>query len=1300
MAKKSKERAVPVADGESAIKPQGPQEPAPISYWKLYSLADRLDWLLILIGSLGGAANGAAWPVFALFVGDFTDAFGNPNADIRQVASNLAIKFVVVGGVALVASYAEASMWMWAGYRQAHRLRRNFLAATLQQDVGFFDIHTTSGALQDALNADTLAVQAGISEKVGAFVHFMCQFVAGFAMAFWRGWDLALVLLGCVPFIAVCGYVQMRQNDRLERQAGAAYATASAVAQQAIGQIRTVAAYGQQERVLGEYKSHLDLPVKVGIQQGLLAGISLGAFNGIFYCSVAAAYYYGAWRVVNANYSGGAILNVLVAILMGGLGLGQGLPLLQYFTAARIAGARLYKVIDRNPEVADREGATSPETVSGDIELRDVRFAYPSRPDVHVLKSLTLHASAGRTTALVGSSGSGKSSIIALVLRFYDPQGGAILLDGRDVRDVKLTWLRSQMGLVSQEPTLFATSIYDNIAMGREGASRQEVEAAARAANAHGFISALPQGYETHAGERGLQLSGGQKQRVAIARAVLRNPRILLLDEATSALDTASERLVQAALNEAAVGRTTIVVAHRLSTIRDACTIAVISQGNIMQLGDHDKLMEDDKGIYAGMVKLQSAQYAVEVEVEAAEKKEAVELGLETLGEDEVIVQEEGGHKKGVVEVEMAKEVEKRAEAGAEGVVPAEKKGGKKCKRGKEEEKNGVTPVSVPFKRLLEMNRPERSFLLSGLLGSVGAGAITPAFAYVLGSVVISMYQPPDKILSDASFYCWMLFVVAVWGLLTRGLQGWSFGVAGHKLGQRVRVALFGSILHQETAWFEDPARPSASLASLLSTDAAAVRGAVGDLMGMVVTSVSCLIFGYTIGLVHDWRMTLVVTAELPFMLVATSAYFKYIGGNDQNIAALYAGLNAGVSDAFLAIRVVHAYGLKTRMEDLYALQLSGIDRMMFKKCQVAGALMGFAFGTIFGMYGLVIWFGGIEIYNGWSNFNDLLIAFMSILLGLEGISQAQMAFPDLGRAQGALQRIFPIIDRKPLIDAADPGGEKLKEVLGELSYEQVTFAYPARPSVIVFHSVTVSVPAGATLALVGESGSGKSTAVALAVRFYDPLKGAVALDGVDLRHLNLQWLRSQFALVNQEPLLFATSILENIRYGRPQASLAEVEAAAAAANAADFIASLPDGLNTHVGEQGVQLSGGQKQRVAIARAVLKSPRVLLLDEATSALDSASEAVVQAALEQLMKGRTAVVVAHRLSTIRNADTIAYVYRGHIVEKGSHEQLVANPEGWYARLVSAQLGYQSTLLKRGEGSQKLGTQHSELEAPES
>ncbi|KAL6493311.1 hypothetical protein OROGR_033070 [Orobanche gracilis] len=457
------------------------------------------------------------------------------------------------------------------------------------------------------MSGDTVLIQDAMGEKVGKFVQLMSTFFGGFIIAFTKGWLLTLVMLSSIPPLMISGGIMSHVVSRMASRGQNAHADAAVVVEQTIGAIRTIASFTGEKKAVSNYNKSLERAYKSSVHEGLATGLGLGTVMFVMFCSYGLAVWYGGKMILEKGHSGGEVFTAIVAVLTGSLSLGQASPCLTAFAAGRAAAYKMFETINRKPEIDpfDSTGKVLSD-ICGDIELRDVRFSYPARPTEEIFSGFSLFIPRGTTAALVGQSGSGKSTVISLVERFYDPQARQVLIDGVNLKEFQLKWIRSKIGLVSQEPVLFMGSIRDNIAYGKDGSNDQQIRAATEMANAAKFIDKL--GLDTTVGEHGTQLSGGQKQRIAIARAILKDPRILLLDEATSALDAQSERVVQEALDRIMVNRTTVIVAHRLTTVRNANIIAVIHKGKMIEKGTHSELLDDPEGAYSQLIRLQEAR--------------------------------------------------------------------------------------------------------------------------------------------------------------------------------------------------------------------------------------------------------------------------------------------------------------------------------------------------------------------------------------------------------------------------------------------------------------------------------------------------------------------------------------------------------------------------------------------------------------------------------------------------------------------------------------------------------------------
>ncbi|MBA0763440.1 hypothetical protein Gotri_012880 [Gossypium trilobum] len=1267
-----------------------------VPFYKLFAFADSRDTLLMIVGTIGAVGNGICMPLMTILFGDLIDAFGENQNDDRvvDVVSRVALRFVYLAVGAGVAAFLQVTCWMVTGERQAARIRGLYLKTILRQDVAFFDVETNTGEVVGRMSGDTVLIQDAMGEKVGKFIQLVSTFIGGFVIAFVQGWLLTLVMLSSIPPIVISGGVMALIVSKMASRGQNAYAKAASVVEQTIGSIRTVASFTGEKQAISNYNKFLGAAYTSGVHEGFAAGLGLGVLFLVIFCSYSLAIWFGARLVLDRGYSGGDVINVIFAVLTGSMSLGQASPCVTAFAAGQAAAFKMFETIKRKPEIDsyDTRGKVL-EDIRGDIELRDVYFTYPARPDEQIFSGFSLSIQNGTTVALVGQSGSGKSTVISLIERFYDPHAGEVLIDGINLKEFQLRWIRGKIGLVSQEPVLFTSSIRDNIAYGKEGATTEEIRAAAELANASKFIDKLPQvlvsrpcgmitsitiyelsckltledlelhmqGLDTMVGEHGTQLSGGQKQRVAIARAILKDPRILLLDEATSALDAESERVVQEALDRIMGNRTTVIVAHRLSTVRNADMIAVIHRGKMVEKGSHSELLQDHEGAYSQLIRLQEVNKESEQATESSDiasesfrrsslkksLKRSISRGSSMGNSNRHSFSASFGLPTGMNAADLA-----MADAENPAELPSEK------------------APKVSIRRLAYLNKPEIPVILLGTIAAAANGVIFPIFGILISSVIDTFFKPPHELREDSRFWALIFLALGAAAFVVCPAQNYFFSIAGSKLIQRIRSMCFEKVVRMEVGWFDEPENSSGAIGARLSADAASIRALVGDALAQLVQNTSSAISGLVIAFVACWQLAFIVLVLLPLIAINGYIQVKFMKGFSADAKLMYEEASQVANDAVGSIRTVASFCAEEKVMELYKKKCEGPMKTGIKQGLISGTGFGVSFFFLFSVYATSFYAGAQLVEHGYTTFRDVFQVFFALTMAAIGISQSSSFAPDSGKAKSAAASIFAIIDRESKIDPSDESGMKLENVKGDIELHHVSFKYPSRPDIQILRDLSLSIRSGKTVALVGESGSGKSTVISLLQRFYDPDSGRISLDGVDIQKLQLKWLRQQMGLVSQEPVLFNDTIRANIAYGKGgNATEAEILAASELANAHKFISSLQQGYDTVVGERGVQMSGGQKQRIAIARAIVKSPRILLLDEATSALDAESERVVQAALDRVVVNRTTVVVAHRLSTIKNADVIAVVKNGVVVEKGKHDTLINIKDGFYASLVA-------------------------------
>ncbi|CAO2197791.1 unnamed protein product [Urochloa humidicola] len=1217
----------------------------PMSIRGMFQFADRVDIMLMALGTLGAIGDGCSTNLLLIFASDVMNALGYgrgggataaTTVDFMHEVEKSCLNFVYLAFAVLAVAFMEGYCWSRTSERQVLRIRYLYLQAILRQEVAFFDSQeATTSEIINSISKDASLIQEVLSEKVPLFLMHSTVFVSGLAFATYFCWRLALVSFPLVLLLIIPGLIYGKYLLYLSRQSRHEYANANSLVEQALGSIKTVYSFTAEKRIIQKYTSILDKTIKLGIKQGIAKGLAVG-FTGLSFAIWAFLAWYGGRLVMHHQASGGRIYAAGISFVLGGLSLGMALPELKHFTEASVAATRILDRINRVPQInADDPKGLVLDQIRGELQFESVRFVYPSRPNMPVLKDFNLQIPAGQTIALVGSSGSGKSTAIALVQRFYDASEGTVKIDGFDIKELQLKWIRSKMGLVSQDHALFGTSIKENILFGKPDATMDEVYAAAMAANAHNFIRGLPEEYETKIGERGALLSGGQKQRIAIARAIIKNPAILLLDEATSALDSESEKLVQHALDQASMGRTTLVVAHKLSTVKNADQIAVVDGGTIAEIGTHDELI-DKGGPYSRLVKLQKMVSYIDQE---NEQFRASSVARTSTSRHSV------------------------SRASPMPLTPAVFK----------EISSDVSPPAPSFSRLLAMNAPEWRQAVIGSLSALVYGSLQPIYAITIGGMIAAFFvQDRNEMNAIIRRYSLIFCSLSMVSIVVNLLQHYNFAYMGEHLVRRIRVQVLEKILTFEAAWFDEETNSSGSLCSRLSNEASLVKTLVADRMSLLLQTASGIIIAVTMGLIVAWKLALVMIAVQPTTMICYYAKKIVLSNVSRDLAKAQHQSTQIAIEAVYNHRMVTSFGCSPKVLQLFEHAQEEPLKRARKKSWVAGLTTGLSPCLSFLSWALDFWYGGKLAQSGEISAGDVFKTFFVLVSTGKLIADAGSMTSDLAKGANAVASVFEVLDRKsisPQNSQVEKEDQK-KKIQGRIELKKVDFSYPTRPECLILQDFSLDVKAGTSVGLVGRSGCGKSTIIGLIQRFYDVDRGAVRIDGMDVREMNILWFRGFTALVSQEPAMFSGSVRDNIAFGKPEADEDEIVEAAKAANAHEFISSLKDGYDTDCGEHGVQLSGGQKQRIAIARAIIRNPAILLLDEATSALDAQSEQVVQEALDRIMSGRTTIVVAHRLNTIKNVDSIAFLGEGKVVERGSYPQLM-NKKGAFYNLATLQ-----------------------------
>ncbi|KAJ5610629.1 hypothetical protein N7510_007348 [Penicillium lagena] len=1329
-----------------------PTEPS----WKsLFGFTSKKHLPTLILGSCFALVASCVTPALAIFLGNIFDSFtsfGAGQSSAQGLRDSIVSNCFVMVGLGVAGWFfngAYYALFVAFGELQASGIRGNVFIELLKRDVEWFEAQREgSGAFLSGIQANIHDLQMATSQPLGLVLQYSFRSIASLALGLYTSWSLSLVTLAGIPiFSSIIAILSIRMKSSIKAQQ-VELTHASKIANNAIASIDTVKCLNGQSLETHNFAWHIDRSAMHYLRQARLNSLQIAFIRWMMFGMFVQGFWYGSTLARSGNLTSGEVLRTFWACLTAAQSIEQILPQMIVIEKGKVASAAL-KSITRyhveNKMVSEMKGSMYPRHCEGDIEVNNVSFSYPSAPDQCVLKPSTFFFPAGETTFVIGKSGSGKSTLSQLLMRFYPPTSGEILIDGNSIQSLSKNYIRNNITLLEQRSVLFNESVLTNIAFGRQELGpvmKLDVKEAIDLAKLQNTIDGLPKGIDTSVGPGGGFLSGGQRQRVAIARAKLRDTPVLILDEPTSALDFTNRVAVMNKIRKWRKNKTTIIITHDMSQILGQDFLYILENGTITQSGykhEVEKMPEggkyfhstaqpkpDEKKAHRKSATMPNFYWnsSTSEDSESSEdcgpsipRRAALvsrkhipnpqEMALKRLAiyspklEKDLAqvrpqsvsfcggIPESLAHGPGTSPMDDLEMVEidghgPRADRYLHNRIsyisryPSQSKRGRsfrrrsmKAKRRHVSKSNGMTSLT----RIMSTIGPsltirERVILFFGFASALAHASATPMFSYCLSKLFSTFYAGSN---SEHLTMTWSLAVLGVsfGDGLASFFMHYLLEFCGEAWMDKLRYTAFQRILSQPLAWFEKEDNASPKLTACLDQNGEDMRNLLGRFAGFVVVAAAITVMSIIWSLIVCWKLTLVALSCGPIIYAITRGFERTNGLWERRCNEANSIATDVFTETFSEIRTVRSLTLEGYFHRKQLKAITHCLRIGLKRAIYTGMLFGMVESSVVFSSALIFYYGAVLVTHEF-NVNDVMMVFSMLLFSIGYAAQILSWIPQINTSRETATQLLRLASL-PEAESHEHLGTVNASDLTPIQFNKVNFRYPSRPNTLVLKDVSINIQRNSCTAIVGRSGSGKSTIASLLLSLYEsPIarhgRSTVTLGGVDLLRLHVPTLRSQIAIVSQQPTIFPGTIHDNISYGIPEDSpLAlpqSVRAAAHAAGIDDFISSLPCGYYTVVGDGGIGLSGGQKQRIVIARALLRQPQILILDEATSSLDPAAAEIVRQTVKRLVSGRhslTVIIITHSKEMIEIADHVVVLDRGVVVEDGPYRAL-ANRAG--------------------------------------